>query len=47
MTFKVEDETIKCSGRSFGYMYTEKQYKDLILEFDWKFVKPEPSPITT
>ena len=40
-TFRVEDGIIKCSGRPYGYMVTEKKYKDFILKFDWKFVRPE------
>lgn len=40
-SFTVKDDTVHCSGQPNGYMYTEKKYKDFVLRFDWKYVRPE------
>lgn len=40
-TYKIVDGTIQCSGKPFGYMYTEKKYKNFVMRWEWKFVKPE------
>ncbi len=39
-TFSVKDGAIICTGRSVGYWYTEKKYKEFPLRFDWRFKRP-------
>ena len=36
-TFRVENGTIVSSGRPYGYMYTEKQYRDFSLRFEYRY----------
>ena len=36
-TFRVENGTIISSGRPYGYMYTEKTYKDFSLRFEYRY----------
>src|SRR5262245_47691774 len=38
--FKVEDATIVCSGKPFGYFVTDKSYKNYVIKYDWKFARP-------
>lgn len=40
-TFSVEEETIAATGRPNGYWYTEKDYKEFVLRFDFRYKKPE------
>jgi mono/diheme cytochrome c family protein len=40
-TFRVENGTIVSSGRPYGYMYTEKKYKNFSLRFEYRY---EPHP---
>ena len=37
--FGVRDGVIQIEGYPFGYMYTEKKYKDYTLELEWRWVK--------
>jgi hypothetical protein len=36
----VKDQTIIVPGKPNGYFYTEKPYKNYVLKFDWKYVRP-------
>ena len=38
-TWKVRDEMIICSGLPIGFMRTEKQYQNFIIELDWRHMK--------
>jgi hypothetical protein len=38
-TFMVTNGVIHCIGQPFGYMRTEKSYKDYHLTVEWRFVK--------
>jgi hypothetical protein len=40
-TFKVEGGTVVCTGKPYGYMYTEGSYLNFTLRFDWRYKKPE------
>src|SRR5262245_19224896 len=35
--WSVQEETIICKGRPFGYIITEKEYGDYVLELEWKW----------
>lgn len=37
--FTVKEGVIDVSGSPNGYFYTEKEYKNFVLKFDWKFLK--------
>src|SRR5262245_716460 len=39
-TFTARDGILVVSGRPSGYLYTDQGYKDYVLRFDWRFVKP-------
>jgi 3-keto-disaccharide hydrolase len=39
-TWTVEDGVIKCTGNPNGYFYTEKSFKNYVLRYDWKYLKP-------
>ena len=39
-TWTVEDGVIQCTGRPNGYFYTEKSFKNYVLRYDWKYLKP-------
>ncbi|HPU57810.1 MAG TPA: DUF1080 domain-containing protein, partial [Verrucomicrobiota bacterium] len=36
-TWRVEDGLIKCTGQPFGYIRTEKDYRDYKLTVEWRF----------
>jgi mono/diheme cytochrome c family protein len=36
-TFQIENGTIVCSGKPYGYMYTEKKYLNFTLKLDYRF----------
>src|SRR5437773_11122366 len=40
-TWSVKDGEIVCTGHPNGYFYTEKPYKNYVIRYDWKYVKPE------
>jgi len=35
--WSVKDETIICKGRPYGYIITEKEYGDYVLELEWRW----------
>ncbi len=39
-SIRVEDQTIIVAGKPNGYFYTEKPFKNYVLKFDWKYVRP-------
>jgi hypothetical protein len=39
--FTLDGDTVVCSGKPAGYMYTEKSYKDFVLRFDWRYKRPD------
>jgi len=39
-TWSVMDGMILCTGDPNGYFYTEKSYKNYVLRYDWRFIKP-------
>ena len=41
-TFSVSNSVIHCTGQPFGYVRTEKNYRDYKLTVEWRFVKPAP-----
>jgi hypothetical protein len=40
-TFEAKDGAIYCNGQPTGFMRTEKQYANFVLEFDWMHEKPD------
>lgn len=40
-TWTFEGDVIKCSGKPNGYIATKKAYRNFILKFDFRFVRPE------
>jgi len=40
-TWSVKDGEIVCTGHPNGYFYSEKPYKNYIIRYDWKYIKPE------
>src|SRR5262249_15645121 len=44
--WSVKDETIICNGRPYGYIITEKEYGDYVLELEWRWAaKPGNSGV--
>src|SRR5215510_6794641 len=39
-TWRVENGVLICSGKPNGYLVTEKSYRNYVLRFDWKYVRP-------
>jgi hypothetical protein len=44
-TWKVDGGVIKCTGQPFGYMRTEKDYRDYKLTVEWRFARPGNSGV--
>jgi hypothetical protein len=44
-TFFVKDNQIITTGKPTGYLRTEKQYENFIVEFDWMHVPPKPDAV--
>src|SRR6516165_9997165 len=40
-TWSVKGGEIVCTGHPNGYFYSEKPYKNYIIRYDWKYIKPE------
>jgi hypothetical protein len=40
-TYRIKDKVVICTGQPHGYFYTEKSYKNYVIRYDWKYVKPE------
>ena len=40
-TWSVKEGTIVCTGKPNGYFYTDKSFKNYVLKYDWKYIKPE------
>jgi hypothetical protein len=40
-TFTVKDDYLRVSGKPNGYFYTDKSYKNYVLKFDWRYLRPE------
>jgi hypothetical protein len=39
-TWKVEEETIICSGTPNGYIRTDKMYENYVLKLEWRYARP-------
>ncbi len=39
-TWSVKEGVIVCTGKPNGYFYTDKSYKNYVLSYDWKYLKP-------
>jgi hypothetical protein len=46
-TFTVTNGLVHCTGQPFGYMRTEKSYRNYRLTIEWRFVKVAPSADNT
>lgn len=46
-TFTVRNGILHCNGQPYGYMRTEKSYRDYKLTVEWRFVKVEPEADNT
>ncbi len=40
-TWTVKDGIIVCTGQPLGFFYTDKNYKNYVLEYDWQYKRPE------
>ena len=40
-TWSVKDGVIHCTGKPNAYFYTDKSYKNYVLRYDWRYIKPE------
>ncbi len=40
--WSLEDGVLQCKGTPRGYLYTEKDYTDFILELEWRWPKDRP-----
>jgi hypothetical protein len=39
-TWSVHDGVLVCNGKPNGYFYTEKSYRNYVLRYDWRYIKP-------
>lgn len=39
-TWRVEEGVIICTGSPNGYFYTDKNFKNMVVRYDWKFKRP-------
>ncbi len=44
-TWKVQDGMIVTTGKPTGYLRTEKQYENFIMEFEWRHMPPKPDAV--
>jgi len=40
-TWSIKDETIICTGHPAGFLYTEKNFKNCVIRYDWMFPRPK------
>jgi hypothetical protein len=40
-TWSVKDGVIVCTGQPNAYFYTDKSFKNYVLLYDWRYIKPE------
>lgn len=46
-TWIVKDGVLHCTGKPNGYFYTDKSYKNYVLRYDWRYLKPEEGQKST
>jgi hypothetical protein len=46
-TWSVKDGVIVCTGKPNAYFYTDRSFKDYVLRYDWRYVKPEKGEKST
>jgi hypothetical protein len=46
-TWSVKDGVIICTGKPNAYFYTDKSFKDYVLRYDWRYLKPEEGQKST
>ena len=45
-TLIVKDGVIHCTGKPFGYFYTEKSFKNYVIRYDWRYPAEQPEKTT-
>ncbi len=45
-TFVVKDGAIQVTGEPFGYIYTDKSFKNYVIRYDWTYPKDQPEKTT-
>jgi hypothetical protein len=40
-TYSIKDGMVICTGHPHGYFYTDKSYKNYVIRYDWRYIKPE------
>lgn len=45
-TFVVKNGEIQITGEPWGYLYTDKSYKNYVLQYSWMFPKDQPEKTT-
>ena len=45
-TWTIKDGVIHCTGLPHGYFYTEKNYKNYVIKYDWRYPAEQPDKTT-
>jgi hypothetical protein len=45
-TFVVKDGEIQCTGEPWGYLYTDKPFKNYVIRYSWRYPKDQPEKTT-
>jgi hypothetical protein len=40
-TWSIKEETIICTGKPAGFLYTERSFKNCVIRYDWMFPRPK------
>jgi hypothetical protein len=46
-TWSVKGGVIVCTGRPNAYFYTDRSFKDYVLRYDWRYIRPEKGQKST
>jgi len=45
-TWTVKDGVLHCTGKPFGYFYSDKSFKNYVIRYDWRYPAEQPEKTT-
>jgi len=45
-TWTVKDGVIHCTGKPYGYFYSDRSFKNYVIRYDWRYPKEQPEKTT-
>jgi hypothetical protein len=45
-TFSIKEGVIHCNGKPFGYIHTDRKFKNYVIRYDWRYPAEQPEKTT-